>query len=70
MKKVFISFSVLVVVLSFTQCGPAAEDRNKMYENAKRISDSIGRDIDEGLAKGAIPGTPTVVSTPDTVKAK
>ncbi len=68
MKKVLISLSALVLVLSFAKCGPAAEDRNKMYENAKRVSDSIGRDIDEALAKGAIPGTSTVQALPDTTK--
>jgi hypothetical protein len=70
MKKVLIPLSVLVVVLSFTQCGPAAEDRNVMYANAKRVRDSIGKDIDDQLAKGAIPGTATVAPAPaDTAKA-
>ncbi len=70
MKKVLISLSVLVVVLSFTQCGPAAEDRNIMYANAQRIRDSIAKDIDDALAKGAIPGTATLAPAPaDTAKA-
>jgi len=70
MKKVLISLSALVLVVSFAKCGPAAEDRFKMHENAKRISDSIAKDIDDALAKGAIPGTSTVQPTPaDTVKA-
>jgi hypothetical protein len=69
MKKVLISLSVLVAVLSFTQCGPAAEDRNVMYANAKRVRDSIAKDIDDQLVKGAIPGTATTVATPDTTKA-
>lgn len=68
MKKAFISLSVLVVVLSFVKCGPAAEDRFKMHENAKRVSDSIGKDIDDALAKGAIPGTSTVQAIPDTTR--
>jgi hypothetical protein len=69
MKKVLIPFSVLVIVL-LTQCGPAAEDRNVMYANAKRVRDSIAKDIDEALAKGAIPGTATLAPAPaDTAKA-
>ena len=55
MKKVLTSLSVLLVVLSFTQCGPAAEDRNVMYANAKRTRDSIGKDIDDQLAKALFP---------------
>ena len=34
---------------SFVKCKPAAEDRFKMHENAKRVSDSIGRVIDAAL---------------------
>ncbi len=49
MKKVC---TLLFVALSFaylTQCKPAAEDRVKMHENAKRISDSIGKVIDDAM---------------------
>lgn len=69
MKKVLTSLTLLVVLLSFTHCGPAAEDRNVMYANAQRMRDSILRDIDSALAKGAIPGTSTVLPSPlDTTK--
>ena len=49
MKKVFISVVALVTVISFVKCGPAGEDRVKMHENAKRVSDSIARIIDSAL---------------------
>lgn len=67
MQKVFISLSIFFVALSFTNCGPAAEDRFKMKETANRVSDSIGKAIDAALAEGAIPGT-TTVSPVDTTK--
>lgn len=66
MKKVSIILSATLLTLAFVKCKPAAEDRFKMHENAKRISDSIGRTIDEAMAEVAIqPKTPV-----DTVKAK
>lgn len=54
MKKVFIILSVTILALSFVKCKPAAEDRFKMHENAKRISDSIGNVIDVAMAEVAI----------------
>jgi hypothetical protein len=42
-------FSVLTVsafTLFLVSCKPAAEDRVKMHENAKRVSDSIAKTID------------------------
>ncbi len=49
MKKVLISSIALLTAISFVKCGPAAEDRVKMHENAKRVSDSIARIIDSAL---------------------
>jgi len=54
MKKVYIILSATILTLAFTKCKPAAEDRFKMHENAKRISDSIGRVIDAAMAEVAI----------------
>jgi len=62
MKKAFLSLYLLVLAVSFVKCGPAAEDRFKMQENAKHVSDSIGKAIDAALAVGAIPGTSTVTA--------
>ena len=54
MKKVYIILSATILTLAFVKCKPAAEDRFKMHENAKRISDSIGRVIYQALAEVAI----------------
>lgn len=67
MKKTYIILSLTLLTLIVIKCKPAAEDRFKMHENAKRISDSIGRVIDAAMAEVAI--QPKV--QPDTtVKAK
>jgi hypothetical protein len=49
MKTLYTALFVSLCVLCFTQCKPAAEDRVKMHENAKRISDSIARVVDGAL---------------------
>jgi len=67
MQKVILSLSVFFVALSFSNCGPAAEDRFKMKETANHVSDSIGKAIDAALAEGAIPGT-TPVAPVDSAK--
>jgi hypothetical protein len=54
MKKVYIILTASILTLAFVKCKPAAEDRFKMHENAKRISDSIGRVIDAAMAEVAI----------------
>lgn len=54
MKKATILLSSALLTLTLVNCKPAAEDRFKMHENAKRISDSIGRVIDAAMAEVAI----------------
>lgn len=54
MKKSLIILSALFLTLVITKCKAAAEDRFKMHENAKRISDSIGKTIDDAMAEVAI----------------
>jgi hypothetical protein len=54
MKKIYIILSATILTLSIVKCKPAAEDRVKMHENAKRISDSIGKTIDDAMAEVAI----------------
>lgn len=48
-KKIIVAFVLLISVTAFVKCGPAAEDRNKMHEKAKRVSDSIARVVDSAL---------------------
>ena len=66
MKKASIILSATLLTLVFVKCKPAAEDRFKMHENAKRISDSIGRNIDAAMAEVAI--QPKAAA--DTIKPK
>jgi hypothetical protein len=54
MKKVYILLAATFLTLTIVKCKPAAEDRFKMHENAKRISDSIGKTIDDAMAEVAI----------------
>jgi hypothetical protein len=68
MKKVYIILSAVFLTLAFVKCKPAAEDRFKMHENAKRVSDSIGGVIDAAMAEVAIPGTTAAVGTDTTKK--
>jgi hypothetical protein len=67
MKKIFIFLSFTTFSFSFFACKPAAEDRVKMHENAKRISDSIGNVIDAAMAEVAIPASSTT-AVADTLK--
>ena len=48
-KNSIIVFSAVLVLVSFAKCGPAAEDRVKMHEKSKRVSDSIAHIIDSAL---------------------
>ncbi|MES2761506.1 MAG: hypothetical protein V4677_04845 [Bacteroidota bacterium] len=68
MKKVSIILSVMFLTLVIVKCKPAAEDRFKMHENAKRISDSIGRTIDAAMAEVAIQPKNGAVSVDTTKK--
>lgn len=68
MKKVYIILSASILTLAFVKCKPAAEDRFKMHENAKRVSDSIGGVIDAAMAEVAIPGTVTTIVADTTKK--
>ena len=48
MKKIILFFS-LVVVLSQTACGPAAESRDSMHKRAKEVQDSIANSIKSAI---------------------
>ena len=41
MKKVFTIIAVAVLATSFVSCGPSAEEKAKMEEQAKHTADSI-----------------------------
>lgn len=48
-KKIALTLLVAFTATLFIKCGPAAEDRVKMHEKAKRVSDSIARIVDSAL---------------------
>jgi hypothetical protein len=49
MNKKYLILSMVCLTVLFIKCKPAAEDRVKMHENAKRLSDSIARVIDAAM---------------------
>ena len=57
MTRLFTILSIAIFTISLFSCKPAAEDRNKMHENAKRVSDSIAIDgpLNEVMPKPAAP---------------
>lgn len=67
MKTLLTSTLILFTIL-FIQCGPAAEDRVRMHEIAKRVSDSIGHSVDSQLAVTAIPQGVAAPVVQDTTK--
>ncbi|MDP1803458.1 MAG: hypothetical protein Q8L81_18995 [Bacteroidota bacterium] len=68
MKKLILFFS-LIIIVSFTTCGPAAESRDSMHKRAKEVQDSIANGIKAAIAE--VEGLPAPVVVPnDTTKAK
>ena len=49
MNKNYLILSVIFLMVLFIKCKPAAEDRDKMHQNAKSLSDSIARVIDAAM---------------------
>ncbi len=54
MKKVFSIIAVAFVAASFVACGPSAEEKAKMEENAKRTADSIANAISASMNEAAV----------------
>lgn len=67
MKKTIFATLLAVLAITLINCSKAAEDRFEMQKNAKRISDSIGKTIDDAMAEVAIPAAVNATIT-DTVK--
>lgn len=65
MKKVFSIVAVAVVAASFVACGPSAEEKAKMEENAKRTADSIANAISASMSEA----TPTEAAPADSMAA-
>lgn len=70
MKKIIYTvcaFSILFILAS-CKTKPAAEDKEKMHANAKRMSDSIQKVVDDGLNSVPNPGPASVPATDTTKK--
>ena len=71
MKKVF-SILAVAAMTSFVACGPSAEEKAKLEEDAKRLQDSISASITESMqneaavedtANTAVPATTSTDTT-------
>ncbi len=51
MKKVMSIIAVALFTATFVSCGPSAEEKAKMEENAKRIADSITQAISTSMSQ-------------------
>lgn len=73
MKKAFSIIAVAVVAASFVACGPSAEEKARMEENAKRTADSIANAISasmtEATATEAAPMDSAAAATATTAPA-
>ena len=58
MKKVFSIIAVAVVATAFVACGPSAEEKAKMEENAKRTADSIANAISTSMSEATAETAP------------
>lgn len=54
MKKMILP--LLALVVCFTACGPAAENREQMHKRAKVFQDSIANAIRTSMDEAAAPG--------------
>jgi hypothetical protein len=63
MKKIlFVVVSALSI--SFSACGPAAEDREMMHKRAKVFQDSIANAIKQSMAEAEAPGPMVIQQAP------
>ncbi len=60
MKKVMSIIAVALFTATFVACGPSAEEKAKMEENAKRVADSITNAISASMST---PETPAVIDS-------
>ena len=60
MKKLIL-LPALTLVIAFTACGPAAEERDQMMTRSKVFQDSIANMIKTSMAEAEAPGPTRVV---------
>jgi hypothetical protein len=69
MKKVFSIIAVAVVATAFVACGPSAEEKAKMEENAKRSADSIANAISNSMSEATVETAPVDTTAAATTTA-
>lgn len=62
MKKVF-SIIAVAFVATMVSCGPSAEEKAKMEENAKRIADSIAAAATAAIEQAATEAAPATTDS-------
>jgi hypothetical protein len=62
MTKLFSILAVALLATTFVSCGPSAEEKAKMEERAKFISDSINKALEASM-QTATEATPTETTT-------
>ncbi len=62
MKKVF-SIIAVALVATMVSCGPSAEEKAKMEENAKRIADSIAAAATAAIEQAATEAAPATTDS-------
>jgi len=68
MKKV-LSLIAVAAMATLVSCGPSAEEKAKMEENAKRIADSIANRMADSLAAMEASMMPADTTAADTTAA-
>lgn len=63
MKKVMSIIAVALVTATVVSCGPSAEEKAKLEENAKRMSDSIANVISNSLNAATETTTDSIAAT-------
>ena len=58
MKKVMSIIAVALFTATFVACGPSAEEKAKMEERAKQVTDSIANAISASMAAPTEEATP------------
>ena len=62
MKKV-LSIIAVALVATMVSCGPSAEEKTKMEENAKRIADSIAAAATAAIEQAATEAAPATTDS-------
>lgn len=63
MTKLFSIIAVAIIATTVVSCGPSAEEKAKMEENAKRIADSIAAAATAAIEQAATEAAPATTDS-------